>query len=123
MRFVNMTRHAVDIIAIDGHLVSVPPSGVELRVDYAPVRSRYALLDGHVVEITHDGVVRGIQNLPEQEANTLYIASYAAMEYCAKVLGRDDIICPATAHKDRPVKDEHGHVTAVRKLRVTPRSE
>jgi hypothetical protein len=123
MKFVNLTRHAVDVIAVDGYRLSVPPSGTELRVDYAPIRSRYVMLDGHAVEIVTDGVVRGIQNLPERVDGTLYIASYAAMEYCSKVLLRDDIICPATAHKDDPIKDGNGFVTAVRKFRMTPRAQ
>ena len=113
---VNLTRHVINVVATSGELIDIPPSGVELRVEYAPPVYRYVVHDGQTIEVVKDGVVLGIRNLPAQTEGVLFVASYAAAQYCNDVLGRTDVVCPATANKDKPIKRD-GDVIAVRKLR------
>lgn len=113
---VNLTSHVVNVVVSNNELIDIQPSGVELRVEYAPIHTRTVIYRGHPVQIVTDGVVIAVRNLPPRKENTLYIASYAGAHYCNTSLGRDDVICPGTARKDHPLKlgDE---VVAVRKFR------
>ncbi|MGA1354359.1 MAG: hypothetical protein ACO32I_06255 [Candidatus Limnocylindrus sp.] len=116
VEFQNLTDHDITIVVDTGD-ITIRPSGVVLRVDYAPIHARYVSYKGHTIQIVTDSVVRGVYHLPAPKDGVYYIASYAATDYCNKVLGRHDVICPATAQKDRPIKNESGNVVAVRRLR------
>jgi hypothetical protein len=122
MHLVNLTAHVVRIVSgrQDDPYIVIPPSGVELRVQYVPLGREFIHVEGEssteAIEIITDGGVCGVTNLPQRKPHTLFIASYAATAYCNTVLGREDVVCPGTALKDRPIKmgDE---VYAVRRLR------
>jgi len=117
MELVNLTDHPIVILPSDGGaMLSLPPSGTLMRVDFTPVERRFVEFRGRVIEIVTDGVVQGIRNLPPPKEGVVYVASYSATHYCNTVLGRHDVVCPATAKKDSPLKIADD-VVAVRRLR------
>lgn len=116
MELVNLTDHGIVLVLADGGLLTLPPSGTTMRVDFVPVARRTITYRGHAIEVVTDGVVQGIRNLPPPKEGVLYVASYAATNYCNTVLGRHDVVCPATAKKDNPLKVSED-VVAVRRLR------
>ena len=115
MEFVNLCDHPVSI-QIDTEMITIPPSGKNLRVEWVPANTRYVEYRGKKVPIVKDGVVKNIRGLPERQEGVLYIASHSAAQYCNLVLQRDDIVCPATTRKDSPIYDGDDLI-AVRKLR------
>ena len=113
---INMTDHVISILSGD-EIIEIPQSGSVLRVDWAPIELTYVRYGGRSIEIITDGVIRGVRNLPPPVENTYYLASYSAADYCNNVLQRHDVLCPATAKKDMPLRDAVGDVRAVRRLR------
>lgn len=99
MKFINLTPHAIKLN--DGTIFE--PSGVVARVtaDLQEVES----LGGFQVYRQTFGEVTG---LPEEKFGIVYIVS--AMVLAAS--DRNDLIAPATGHKD-VVRNEAGHIVSV----------
>jgi hypothetical protein len=116
VELVNLTDHEVNIAITDTRIIRIPPSGEVLRAEYAPIEHSYILYRGDVIPLVRDGVVISVDPPPEQEG-ILYITSHAVARYCSEILGRRDIICPATMKKDRPLRIGE-QILAVRKLRL-----
>lgn len=105
MTIVNLTPHAVNLIAADSS-VALPPSGAIARC--AVTRETVGQLEivGVAVPLTRTrfGAVEG---LPEPVPGTLYIVS-ALVAQAAK---RDDLVIP-----DDAVRDEAGRIIGCRAL-------
>ena len=57
-----------------------------------------------------------IDNLPKPEPNTYYIVPSLVGRVISRILGRDDLVIPATSSGDRPIRAENRRIMAVRKL-------
>lgn len=101
MKIINLTPHAITIIAEDGTKTEFAPSGVIARV--AQIREQVGTLDGFSLYRNTFGEVVG---LPEEKADTVYIVS-ALVAQAAK--DRDDLIIV-----DNTVRDENGRIIGAR---------
>ena len=87
VEFVNCTPHAICLN--DGRVFE--PSGVIARV-----AARTSEFDANGIATQSFGAV---ENLPEPKENTVYIVSALVLGR-AQIEGRDDVVAPATGHKD-----------------------
>lgn len=108
MKVVNLTPHAVNVLAADGEtMLEYPPSGVVARVTELegdgisglPFAARFPSNYGALV------------NLPEFTADheAVYIVSGLV---AAAVSNRPDVFCPGDA-----IRDSNGRITGVRYLK------
>ena len=121
MNIINTTPHTINIIKEDGSTISIPASGTTLRVetlsgeletniDGITINGRDIF--GDVVAIA-EGVEVPFGDFPEREG-TVYITSGMAG---GALRHRRDILVPMTAPSDRPLRNERGHIVAVRGLK------
>jgi len=105
MQFLNLTPHALSAVLEeeDGITVVFPPSGTVARV--AVRTETLPSLAGFRLQSQSFGRV---ENLPEPEADTVYIVSAMVLAQCKD---RSDVVAPDTG-KDAIRKD--GQIVAVR---------
>lgn len=101
MNIINLTPHAITIIAEDGTKTEFAPSGVIARV--AQIREQVGTLNGFPLYRNSFGEVVG---LPEAKADTVYIVS-ALVAQAAK--DRDDLVIV-----DNTIRDENGRIIGAR---------
>ena len=97
--FVNCTPHAIKLN--DGRVFE--PSGLIARVSQT-----ISNFDENGIAVQSFGLVT---NLPEKRYGTVYIVSAMVLGR-AQAEGRDDVVAPATGHKDC-VRDDAGRIVSV----------
>ena len=120
---INTTPHSITIIGLDGFQRAIPASGKVIRVNTASGGQAATLGDTQIplfdADIT-DGVTLSdgettvdFNEVPQNEG-TLYIVSGMVG---AKLRHRMDIFVPMTSPSDKPVRNDKGHIIAVRGLK------
>ena len=104
MLFVNLTPHALNIRALDGATVVIPPdpAGVA-RVIYDRLPPEQTTIAGHEIAVSVAGSPREIIGLPEPEPGVVLIVAKAVAD--AAPAGRGDLMSPG-----RLIRDEDGNV-------------
>lgn len=120
---VNTTPHTINIIGLDGVTRSIPASGKVIRVNTASGGQAATLGDTQIplfeadltdgVTITDGENTVDFNTLPQNE-ETMYIVSGMVG---AKLKHRHDIFVPMTSPSDNPLRNEKGHISAVRGLK------
>lgn len=108
MRFINLTPHAVNVIAEDGtQILALPPSGTVARLEESAIpASDYCGINHTVVKL---GSVTG---LPEPAEGVIYIASMPLlMGMRAAGIERPDVVYPYGQ-----VRDGSGRIIGCRSL-------
>jgi hypothetical protein len=95
MKFINCTHHVLNIIANDGEVITVPPSGQVARV--STVRKQVMSIGNIPVFSVEFGKV---ENLPEPEPETVFVVSALVAQ---RVPEREDVFSPGEL-----VRDESG---------------
>ena len=95
MKFINCTTHVLNIIANDGEVIAVPPSGQVARV--STVRKQVMSIGNIPVFSVEFGEV---ENLPEPEPETVFVVSALVAQ---RVPEREDVFSPGEL-----VRDESG---------------
>lgn len=120
---INTTPHAIVIKGLDGFQRAIPPSGKVIRIATKSGGQSATLGDTQIplfeADIT-DGVTISdgettvdFDTLPQNE-ETMYIVSGMVG---AKLRHRHDIFVPMTSPSDNPIRNEKGHIIAVRGLK------
>ncbi len=104
MRLINLTPHAVNLIASEA--ITLPPSGVVARCAVERTQVGVVEIDGIQVPVnqTRFGEVTG---LPEPKEETIYIVSALV----AQAAGREDVLMV-----DDTVRDSEGRIIGARAL-------
>lgn len=110
MVWVNLTPHSVKVLTPSGQMVEIPPSGQVARV--STKSTVVGFVDGVPVVQTEYG---DVENLPPPENGTVYIVSTIVAQ--ALDGRRPDVLAPDTG-PDSAVRNESGHVVAVRRFQV-----
>jgi len=110
--FVNLTPHAIVIRLVDGTDLTIAPSGKVARVDEAP-NSVVDEIGG--VPVLAKSVFTEVIDLPKPVEGTAFIVSGLV----AGAVSRGDVFCPATGPKDDAIRNEKGHIVAVKFLKAT----
>ena len=105
IKFVNLTRHFINIKKSDGSIQSIPPDGRQARVysDQAKITN----LNGFDVVQTRWGTVAGV---PEPSEGVIYITSSLVAMALPE---RTDIVTPNT-HPRAKISDGDGNTEAVK---------
>ena len=121
MNIINTTPHNINILIQDGSTRTIPSSGTTLRVSTRSGKFE-AVIDGitingqdiigDIVAIT-EGVEVPFGEVPEREG-TVYIVSGMVG---GALRHRSDVLVPMTSPSDSPIRNEKGHIVAVRGLK------
>lgn len=103
MNLVNLTPHAINLYDGDQLVATIPASGMVARANEE--KKLVSHINGYPVSKISYGE---IENLPEQQEDTMYIVSYIAAT-AAKLSGRTDCLSP-----DGLVRDEKGQIAGCR---------
>lgn len=109
--FRNLTQHTLNVRLPDGERV-ILPTGVVARVavDCAVTRE----VDGIPVVVRSTGAV---VDLPDPQDGVVFLVSTLVLEALAKAGStRSDVLAPATAPTDNPLRNAAGHIVAVTRL-------
>ena len=109
MKLVNLTPHAVNIIADDGTVTTIPASGTIARVSVTETPSKLGELAGVPVTRVIYGAPSGLPPYDE-EADCLFIVSQIV---AAAVKDRPDLVFPGGL-----VRDEAGNIIGCRHLSI-----
>lgn len=112
MNFVNLTPHAITIRKTDGSDEVIPPSGKVARVDEMPNKIEREV---NGIPVLGKSKFGDVIELPEPQDGFSYIVSGMVAERVSRI----DVFSPATGPKDDAVRNEKGHVVAVRYLKST----
>ena len=106
MRLINLTPHAVTLIASNGSQVIVQPSGSIARCATTEKVVGEVVVDGLTIPLveTQFGAVEG---LPEQEEGTMYLVSALVKE----AANRKDLVSPGSQ-----VRNDKGQVVGCESL-------
>ncbi len=100
----NLTPHALNVRALDGSTLVLPPSpNGAARVVYDRLPPEQVSIAGHEVQISVAGSPREIVGLPEPEEDVILIVAKAVSD--AAPAGRGDLMSPG-----RLLRDEDGTV-------------
>lgn len=96
--YVNLTPHALNIRALDGAVVVLPPSpNGAARVVYDRLPPEQTTIANHEVAITVAGSPREIIGLPEPEDGVVYIVAKAVSDAAPH---RGDLMSPGRLLRD-----------------------
>jgi len=109
--FVNLTPHAIVMRGSDGVDVTIAPSGAVARVSELQTVAVRMFNGIPVLARTGFGPVL---DLPQPQEGVVFVVSGMVLE---KVIGREDVIAPATGPSDGAVRNEKGHIIAVTALK------
>ena len=99
----NFTPHSLNVRALDGAVVVIPPSGDgPARVVYDRLPPEQVNIAGHEIAITVAGSPREIIGLPEPEESIVLIVAKAVSDAAPN---RGDLVSPG-----RLIRDEDGIV-------------
>lgn len=102
--YVNLTPHALNVRALDGSTLVLPPSkDGAARVIYDRLPPEQASIAGHEIAVVVAGAPREIIGLPDPEPHTIYIVAKAVAD--AAPASRGDLMSPG-----RLLRDEDGTV-------------
>ena len=104
MKFVNLTPHPIRVLDVHGAEHEFVPSGQVARV--GQVTHEMPELSGFRVRTNQSGTISG---LPEPQDVVIYLVSGFVLAACR---GREDVLAPDTGPDC--LRDENGHITAVR---------
>ena len=120
---INTTPHALTIIGLDGFQRVIPASGRVIRVSTKSGGQTATLGDTQIplfgADITDGITISDVETtvdfneIPQNE-ETMYIVSGMVG---AKLRHRHDIFVPMTSPSDNPIRNEKGHIVAVRGLK------
>jgi len=123
MNIINTTPHAINILIEDGSTRAIPASGKVIRIS-TQSGGQVATLGDTQIPLFEADVIDGVTisdgettvdfNEVPQNENTLYIVSGMVG---AKLRHRADIFVPMTSPSDKPVRNDKGHIIAVRGLK------
>ena len=113
MTVVNLTPHALVLIAPDGTETVVPASGTVARVASRPgtVEAR----EGFPCMVASPTVFGEVTGLPRPEDGTVYVVSGMVGAALAG-WGRRDVYMPGTGPSDGARRNEAGHISGVTRL-------
>ena len=125
-RIKNLTPHAITIIGMDGVSRVFPPSGVNVRIDTLrglpsatvgdveiPLFGSDTFGDVVLIDNTTKRVVSKMSDIPESVGQLFIVSGMAG----AVLRDRSDVFVPMTAPSDKPIRNEKGHIVAVRGLK------
>ena len=114
--FINLTPHAITIqlensLGMGSNLI-FQPSGKVARVDEAP-----NTVKGEIggIPVLAKSRFTALIDLPDPVEGTAFIVSGMV----ADRISRSDVFSPATGPKDEPVRNDKGHIIAVKFLKST----
>lgn len=103
--YVNLTPHALNVRALDGSTIVLPPSeDGPARVIYDRLPPEQVRIVGHEIAISVAGSPREIIGLPDPEPRTIYIVAKAVAD--AAPASRGDLMSPG-----KLIRDADGTVT------------
>jgi len=109
--FRNLTQHTLNVRLPDEERV-YPPTGVVARVSVDCAVTR--VVAGIPVVVRSTGA---LVDLPDPQDGVVFLVSTLVLEALAKAGStRSDVLAPATAPTDSPVRNAAGHVAAVVRL-------
>jgi hypothetical protein len=109
-KLVNLTPHPL-VIFTDRGQITVPPSGVVVRVrEVTEDAGELVLDDGTKVPLRRKFLSSEIDGLPEPQEGVVYVVSYLAAQV-AWSQGRTDVMATGD-----PVRDAQGHIVGVKSL-------
>lgn len=114
-KFVNLTPHAIVFQFGDGSRESFPPAmpkGQEARVDVISGQSMQVEYNGKVMPVNAPLKYGEVQGLPAPEDGTIYIVSSMVLTQ-PSVVGRNDVVAPATGPKDAAIRNAQNQIEAV----------
>lgn len=110
--FINLTPHEITILKKDLTTLSIKASGKIARVNELP-NDVCGEIDG--IPVLSKSKFTDVIDLPEPQEGIAYIVSGMV----ADRVSRDDVFSPATGPKDDAVRNEKGHIVAVKFLKST----
>lgn len=115
---INLTPHAISTADADGNIVATyPPSGVVARCAPPKAVDTVVKIDGiSVVDVP--ATPGPVVDLPDPVAGTFLVVSAMVANH-PDVVGRPDVLAPGTGPDDNAVRNEKGHIVAVRRFRRT----
>jgi hypothetical protein len=103
--YVNLTPHTLNVRALDGSTLVLPPSpNGAARVVYDRLPPEQTNIAGHEVQISVAGSPREIVGLPEPEEGVVYVVAKAVAD--AATAHRGDLMSPG-----KLIRDADGNVT------------
>jgi len=119
----NMTPHTINVLDVDGRTRPLAPSGFSLRVNTQKGDKIETVMGIEIFSPDTSGevvifntatkeVVGDMSNIPEMKSQILIVSGMVGA-----VLKREDILVPMTAPSDNPLRNEKGHIVAVRGLK------
>ena len=116
MKFVNLCKHELIVIAADSSEVTVSPSGTIAMVGRTPVAETQIEVGGKTFRLRTQGNDGPITGLPAPEEGTIFLTGAQVAQKAAKELGRTDVWGPDTGPD--AVRTEAGQVAKVRGLQA-----
>lgn len=115
--FVNLTPHAINIADAAGDIIKTFPASGDVARCGPPAAQPALPVDG--IPLVQVSAAPGpVVGLPAPAPETMYIVS--GMVAChPDVVGRTDVVSPGTGPDDTPVRNDKGHIVAVRRFRQT----
>lgn len=110
---VNLTPHALTLVAPSGEHHVIPPSGGVARVASTP--GTLAAVDGLPVPVASPTVFGEVTGLPAPVEGTFFIVS-AMVGSALAGRGRTDVLMPGTGPNDGALRNEAGHIVGVTRL-------
>jgi len=77
MNFINATPHELNIIKINGEILTIPPCGVVIRVDES--RTEIERVNGVMLSSVLYGAIVGIEDLPPVNHDDIVVVSAMAL--------------------------------------------
>ena len=110
---VNLTPHALTLVAPSGEHTVLPPSGSVARVTSTPgaVEARV----GFPCAVASPTTFGEVMGLPDPQDGTVFVVSGMVGSALAG-RGRSDVFVPGTGPNDGAVRNESGHIVAVTRL-------
>ena len=107
--FENLTPHTIRV-QLAGDLLEIPASGAVVRV------STSTAVVGTLARVpTQRTTFGGVEGLPAPKAGVTYIVSGLVL---GQVVGRTDVVAPATGPRDGVVRDDAGRIFAVTRFNL-----
>lgn len=107
-KLINLTSHSIVIYKEDGTQITIPPSGMTLRLN------EHDILIGNIDGIPLIRRTYSINNLPPREEGTIYIVSSIALAFVPE--DRIDIVAPDTGKG--AVRDNLGKIIGTKAFLV-----
>lgn len=114
-KFANLTPHPVVYRNGEGKDFTFPSEG-SARVDVTPGTSFNHSIEGLGEFTVNTPAQMGeVIGLPEPDGETIYIVSLIVLTH-PSVVGRNDVVAPATGPKDGAIRDGEGRIQGVTKF-------